>query len=273
MNIRAAPFWVPKQGNSEEEYEDAVWPHERREYHEEARVCLAIADGATESLYARRWAECLVGAVGEGQLSLASLGEGIRSLQAEWQESMAGKALPWYAEEKLRQGAFAAFVVLEILEEPGSRTSSQDSSSVGHLEMSLEEPGSGTRGLWRAAALGDSCLFHIRGEEVLARFPVDHSTGFNSRPRLLGTMPAKGGPDPILHRGGRWAKGDTFYLMTDALASWFLTEIEAGCKPWIELQRFSDGDKEAVFADWIATLRERASIRNDDCTLLNIDIC
>src|SRR5262249_7578934 len=113
MNILAEPFWVPKDGNREEEYEDAVWPQEPREY-EEPCVRFAVAAGAPDSAYAGRWARILVHAVGEGQLSLARLPEGLAPLRADWRQWMAGKSLPWYAEEKARQGAFAALVALEL---------------------------------------------------------------------------------------------------------------------------------------------------------------
>src|SRR6516164_3048978 len=136
MNIVAEPFRVPKRGNREEEYEDAVWPQERQEFRQ-ASVRFAVADGATESSYARQWARLLVDAVGEGGLSPASLPEGLVPMWAKWRQWMSGLALPWYAEEKAAQGAFAALVVLELT----------DSEADG-------EDG----GCWRAAALGDSCL-------------------------------------------------------------------------------------------------------------------
>src|SRR5262249_26384113 len=161
-------------------------------YHEGC-ACVAVADGATESSYARDWARILVRAVGEGRLSPRRfLEDGIDDLRTQWRETLAGKTLPWYAEEKAKQGAFAALVALEL--------NAQESS-------------------WYAAALGDSCLFHIRGDEVMARFPMDNSASFSSRPFLLGSVQVDGESlaDRIGYIQGSWAQGDYFYLMTDAL--------------------------------------------------------
>ncbi|HXG08313.1 MAG TPA: hypothetical protein VNK04_00840, partial [Gemmataceae bacterium] len=83
MNIHAEPFWVPKQGHHEEEYEDAVWPPEPRDY-PAADVHLAIADGATESSYARDWARLLVQAVGQERLQLHPLPDGTDASRTEY---------------------------------------------------------------------------------------------------------------------------------------------------------------------------------------------
>ena len=40
----------------------------------------------------------------------------------------------------------------------------------------------GTVATIRAAALGDTCLFHVRDDTVLAAFPVQHVAGFGSAP-------------------------------------------------------------------------------------------
>jgi hypothetical protein len=252
MNILAEPFWVPKQGNSEEEYEDAVWPPERREY-EGTCARFAVADGATESSYARRWAEVLVHAVGEGRLSPACLPEGIVPLRADWRQWMAGKSLPWYAEEKARRGAFAALVA---------------------LELSAPEAAGGSEGYWQAAAVGDSCLFHMRGEKVLTRFPMNTAAAFNNRPFLLGSVEAEGEclADRISRQGGTWARGDVFYLMTDALACWFLQAIEGGGNPWDVLGDLTHHEGTTPFPEWVASLRRQGLIHNDDCTLLSIHI-
>jgi hypothetical protein len=250
MKIHAEPFWVPKKGNQEKDYEDAVWPQERQEYTDSC-VRFAVADGATESSYARRWADLLVRAVGEGRLSPAFLPEGLAPMRADWRQWMAGLILPWYAEEKVARGAFAALVVLELI---------------------TQESGSGSEGCWHAAALGDSCLFQVRSDDVLARFPMDHSAAFDNRPFLLSSVQTEGEclANRVFHLDGTWAQGDVFYLMTDALAWWFLHKIEAGSRPWDDLRHLTPPDGPNPFPAWIASLRDQSLIRNDDCTLLRI---
>jgi len=61
--------------------------------------------------------------------------------------------------------------------------------------------------------------------------------------------------------------------MTDALAKWCLAEREAGGNPWCELELLlalperSDG-----FTFWIERLREAGRLRNDDVTLLAVEL-
>ena len=307
MKVLAEPFWVQKRGCSPEEYEDAACPLERSEY-EQSCIRVAVADGATESIYARKWAERLVFAVGDGKLSPLSLADGISRLRAGWHEWLhewlSGKTLPWFAEEKARQGSFAALVALELTAEKASEAA---------------------EGRWHAAAVGDSCLFHVRGKEVLVRFPLANPEAFDSRPYLLSSVGADKGHLNEATLSGTWKKGDVFYLMTDALACWFLKHIDAGGSPldiqgdfastngttgrarvtglpvqWRKNHRRSRINRKwhkrygAVvpallpaarvslrapleramepFRAWVDSLRDQGSIRNDDCTLIRVEI-
>jgi hypothetical protein len=55
--------------------------------------------------------------------------------------------------------------------------------------------------------------------------------------------------------------------MTDALACWFLKAYEQGQKPW-KIKRTAPKD----FEKWIVKLREAREIRNDDVTLLRVEL-
>jgi hypothetical protein len=239
---------VCKRGNRDEEYEDAYWPPEATEG-EETPIRVAVADGATESSFAQRWAQLLVQATGEGRLSLQDPRHGLLDLRSEWQQWIVAKELPWYAEAKARQGAFAALVALEL--------------AIGN------ESG----GQWQAAAIGDSCLFHVRAQEVLSCIPVRDSADFDNRPFLLGTVPGDEDllSDRIVVLTGTWLQGDDFYLMSDALACWALKCFET-----------AGADKDALgaiatccqdgFSYWIESLRDKGLMRNDDCTLVRVSI-
>jgi hypothetical protein len=65
-------------------------------------------------------------------------------------------------------------------------------------------------------------------------------------------------------------KDDRFFLMTDALASFFFQEYEKGESPWSLI----DGNitDKSHFTDWIENLRENKQIRNDDVTLIILQI-
>lgn len=251
MNIHVEPFWIEKRGNSPQEYDDARWPTDCKDY-EETCVRIAVADGATESLFAGRWAQQLVDAVGDGCLSPQGLSGGVSRLRAKWREWLAGQTFPWYAEEKARQGAFAALLALEVTAED---------------VRGAAEPS------WCAAAVGDSCLFHIRGDEVLERFPITNVADFDNRPILLASLGAH--DDQVSHvhlRHGTCKTGDAFYLMTDALACWFLKHIDAGGSPKNVQGDFGFPDEPEPFRAWVESLRESASIRNDDCTLIRAQL-
>ena len=63
-------FSVPKRGNQEHENEDAFWPPPCLlwTYNESGFRC-AVADGATTAAFSGEWAQQLVRAFGEGQVS------------------------------------------------------------------------------------------------------------------------------------------------------------------------------------------------------------
>jgi len=60
--------------------------------------------------------------------------------------------------------------------------------------------------------------------------------------------------------------------MTDALACWFMREAEEGRTPWRVLRDLDTSDEIKPFREWVETLRKEGAMRNDDVTLLRIDI-
>lgn len=252
MHVLSRAYWMPKAGNSEAEYEDAFWP--RFLDGETNQFRFAVADGATESSFSGIWARQIVRAFGKGDLDLEVPSSQLAQLQNRWWHIVRQRPLPWYAEEKASKGAFASFLGFLLEEEKD-----QD----GELFRQ-----------WKAVALGDSCLFHIRGEDVLVLFPLDRSELFTNRPLLLPSRQALSGSilEHLCVANGTWMPGDTFYLVTDAIAHWFVRELEAGQKPWPILRDFQAKGPDQPFRDWIADLRTSRAIRNDDVTLLRVDI-
>lgn len=249
MNVLAQAFWLPKAGNTNEEYEDAYWPEQEIDHSTNTFSC-AVADGATETSFSGLWAKMLVRAYCEGELNARKLPESLSTLQSSWLSQVSSNPLPWYAEEKLQSGAFSSLVGLTI-----SKTTSEE-------EIDNK---------WEAIGIGDSCLFQMRDGELIYTFPLDQSDQFNSRPSLISSNPANNSGlfATIFHRTGVWELGDTFYLMTDALACWFLLSTEQNERP-SEILR--DIIVSTQFADWIVELREDNLIRNDDVTLLRVEI-
>jgi hypothetical protein len=243
--VYAKEFYLPKNGSTDAEYEDAFSLGDDG-------LRFAVADGATEASFSGVWAKQLVRAFTNRKLSIPIVIEELRPLQLRWQKIVHRHPLPWYAEEKANSGAFAAFIGLELLQE-------------------ISE--AGARKTWRATAAGDSCLVQVRCDEIIGAFPLADSCSFGNRPNLLSSACAMNGKESelVLHSTGSWGCEDLFFLMTDALACWFFKERERGNKPW-NLLRDLDTQGHVSFRKFIADLRSEGQMKNDDVTLVRIDI-
>jgi hypothetical protein len=269
-------FWLPRQGNTPGEYEDAFAVNE-------ASGRYALADGATEGCFTGLWARLLVqDFVARSDCDTSPWVSSLAAVQKRWDSDVRSRNLDWDADPWVERGASAAFlgIALENLSFPlGDRSKVRASCQ------------------WQAVALGDTCLFHTRDSVLLRAFPLDRSDQFNNRPRLVASrMP----PADICKRQRLWTdgcgqSGDRLWAMTDALAKWCLAEHEAGRNPWPELESLLGSpptpkpllasiDRGAVpvspggpagpiedpFAAWIAGLRNSGRLQNDDVTLLAI---
>jgi hypothetical protein len=244
-------FWVPKKGNTRQEYEDAFAPRHLPANKDKAAFRVAVADGATETSFSGLWARLLVASYATGQLAPECFGSSLRKLQERWRLQVDRKNLPWYAEEKARRGAAAALLGLHI----------------------LEGNGRSDEGSWAAIAVGDCCLIHVRGGNVIERFPLQSAADFTNTPFLLPSrgFGGAGWEDHIKEISGTWFSDDTFYLMSDALAAWFMQTEEDGGAPYEVLRDLGTADCDP-FPNWIENLRAERSIHNDDVTLLRIAV-
>jgi len=249
---------LQKAGNAEEEYEDASCPAENGR-REGAELRFAVADGASEGMLSGAWARilvelhCRLGWTGGSVEQFLETAYGDwRSFTSEYLRGRETRSAPvqWYEEPGFEEGAFSTL-----------------------LGLTLTGRSPGRAGEWAAAAVGDSCLFQVRGSALLAKFPLEQSADFNNRPVLLASNPAHNGQAASVVRrsSGTFESGDVFYLMTDALARWALREDEEGKNPWIVLRDHATRDR-PVFGAWIAALRKDRELRNDDVTLLRIDL-
>jgi hypothetical protein len=247
--IRA--FRLPKAGNSPSDFEDAFWPRKPLDSNS-LPIRLAIADGATEASFSALWARLLVREYGLGHLSPRSLSESVAGIQSRWRRLVGREPLPWYAEEKLRDGAF---------------------SSLLGLTIGREFRGDESEGPWEAFAIGDSCLFQVRDGELIARFPLDQAELFDNRPVLVSTVASRNGrlDEALRVADGQWVNGDVFYLMTDALACWFLRRWELRSNPLFFLNEVqTQADFERLVDEQRADSTDDGArmLKNDDVTLV-----
>jgi len=197
-------FWDSKAGNTSDEYEDAYWAEHLKDDENELFIC-AIADGATSTSYSKLWAQLLVQAYCNRTFDPHQAQNSLTPVQQEWRNQIGSKPLPWFAQEKLRQGAFATI-----------------------LGITLQSDDSHEAGCWQAVAIGDSCLVQIRQGQLLCSFPLAQSFQFDSSPVLLSSNPSSNQQiqESLCTVEGTWQTGDSFLLMTDALACWFISSME-----------------------------------------------
>jgi hypothetical protein len=237
--LRWQTLWLPKRGHAVEEYEDA-------HAGDGGSGRFAVADGAAESSFAGLWARLLVENFVRPATPVPE-NDWLAPLRESWARAVGGRELPWYAETKVQEGAFATFLGLVV--EPGT--------------------GRGGKGRWRAVAVGDSCVFHTGGGRLRRAFPVRRARQFGDAPWLVGSRLTPGGrPVKEMRARGSWRGGDRLWLMTDALAHWFLRQHEARNRPWEALEALVEKpEPPAAFARWVEELRDRHELRNDDITI------
>lgn len=204
---------------------------------------VAIADGASESWQAGPWAQLLVEAFTKEEP--AAWPTWIPRVQSRWKQHVApsSQALPWFVEERAKQGAFATF-----------------------LGVVIDEDG------WQAVAVGDSCLFCVREDQLALAFPLTQSSDFGNTPWLIGSRTSA---DKVPREQAQWLiddrkPGDRLFLMTDALAQWFLRETESGRRPWRDPALTCNAND--AFAERVVRLRAEHGLRNDDTTLVVIGL-
>jgi hypothetical protein len=246
-NVQTQQFILPKEGSSDEECEDAVAVDSRA-------LRFAVADGATEAFDARRWAVRLAEAWVGGERAPLSpeefrpwLAEQGAWLHASWE----GRKLSWYAEEKRRAGSYAAFVGLR-----------------------LEEAREACVMKWRAVALGDACLLHLRGGELLAAMPISNHEAFGSSPPLVPSSEslAASALARLVNAEGEAEPGDTFLLMTDALAAWYFETCARRDPAAVRFDSLLAASENVALAGLVRRERESKRMKDDDVAAVRISV-
>jgi hypothetical protein len=254
-------FSTPKRCSTPSECEDAYWVSPNGNGAgdvTERSLRIVVADGASESLLAGKWARSLSATFGTTPVAVRSRPGFLSAYQtavAEWPIEVAryidereqrGVPIQWFEESGLSKGAFSTIIALDV-----ART-----------------------GPWRATALGDSCVFQVRDERVLFSFPLHDLDDFSNHPPLL---PSRAADVEIVRRNvaicrGDWVPGDSFYVVTDALAAWFLRANSETKRPWEPLRDLGTEDFELDFSSWVDLQRDQGALRDDDTTLVRIDL-
>lgn len=252
MPLDARRFWQPKDEGFADDYEDALAFSGEREI-------AAVADGVAGGMFSGRWAQLLTEAIVENPpdpRDREALVRWLEPLRRTWDLAIDRPSLKWMQRQKLQQagGGYTTLLWLEML--PG-----QPAGDDGRPAESFA---------YRSVALGDCCLFHVRGAEVLRSFPMEKSEDFGLDPPSICSVDRN--RDQMLdfkELEGTCCFGDLLVLATDAIAAWMLRQLEAGNQvPWDEFRQMTEGD----FADWLRSVRAGGEIRYDDSTLLLLKV-
>ena len=237
--IRA--FWAPKAAAHEREWEDAA-------AYDEARQVVAVADGASSSYRAGVWSSRLVEEFLDQPPQLApgliAFHEWVAHVADGFQSaSEAVSETSWYASDASRRGSFATFVGIMLM-----------SGANG--------------GRFVGVQVGDACLFHTRGDQLVTAVPTRDAEGFDSTPDLLGSSAYQEshGAEAGVYCEGIVEPGDVLYLTTDAMGSAMLALAEAGQPIWRAGQDLGP----RRFRTMVHELRTADVLEDDDVTLVRV---
>jgi hypothetical protein len=246
--MQIVPLWTPKSGSEEGEYEDSYAFSVDR---------VAVADGASEGIFCRLWADLLTKHIVHANICLKdfrdfeNFKEWLRRMQDEWREAISEQyrveSLPWYVKDKLRQvGAYSTLLALEFKEGERGRKS------------------------WLALSVGDVCLFKIKFDKLVLSFPLSRSDDFTISPPLISSrFLSSVHKEDVKFAEGELDTGETLIVATDAFSQWFLKMHENGEKPWALLSTISNNE---AFRALMDKLRDAGEMRNDDVTVLMVTI-
>ncbi|MBP1464441.1 hypothetical protein EYB53_001850 [Candidatus Chloroploca sp. M-50] len=237
LDLQIHGFTVPKHGNTDYENQD-MWCYDDYK--------LVVADGSTDGFEARLWAEIL--SKGFIQKLPAETREGVlewvQNLTQIWQDQTVYSGdLSWYIDAAQERGAGAALTGISFAK-------------------------IGTTWNWKALAVGDTCLFLLRKNQLCCSFPITSSHEFNRTPDLLDTNIARNQelqPNAIKTTQDEVQNGDIFIFATDALAKTLLQAYEKKVMLWDQLLSIANQD---VFQEYIDDLRQENQLDNDDTTLV-----
>lgn len=256
MKLVWKSFSICKDGNREDENEDAVYPQlvNGTSLNADHFGC-AMADGATTSSFSRLWANLLVQETSRVQHVQQDFSNVLTSARSIWQNELSHKDLPWPAAIKVRQGSFSTLLFFQIWKKQNLFLSSNGSSERA----------------WTAGAVGDTCLFQVTKGRFSLSFPLDHAAQFSNTTDLISTnLSYQKGGTPQKSISGTWQKGDHFLIASDALSAWIINGIEKNTIGWPAI---SENLTSLVrYQTWIRSLRRQSAIKNDDTTLISLSV-
>jgi hypothetical protein len=250
MQIQMVTFSEPKEGNAPGEWQDGACGGVAADGR---RARFVVLDGATTAYDPVRWVDQLVRSFAGNDGPRLEPGA-MRAWFAEMQDRWAADVRDFDSIIEQRKftevGSFATLLGFEI------------------------EGLDGPEPCWRAVALGDTVLFHVRAGRLIAVFPRLGPDDFGTLPDGVHTAPASLDrmTECLLTGGGMLQAGDFLVAATDAMAQWILRAIQRDqAKVWDTLTTLAHPD---VFARLVQDQRREQDsakrMKNDDVTLMRL---
>ena len=245
LKLTAKSFRTHKEAESLDNCQDACARND-----EKGRY--ALADGATRSFFPKEWAVLLVKHFCESaDLSL---------VKTDWRDWIGPIQQKWYeqVEEKVSERN------LFYLTNSFNTKESAVSTFIG-IEFNKDN------GVWEAMIVGDSCLFH-KSDSGFKSYLMENSADFTNHPEVFASFAKDNHFEPSFE-SGRANPGDTFILVTDALAKWIVEHKEVG-ELDATLNTLKAVKTKEQFYQFVHEARHDEVIRlvNDDVTLILISV-
>ena len=250
MQIQMVTFSEPKAGNAPGEWQDGAAGGVVGDGSGTGRFI--VVDGATQAYDPLRWVDQLVTSFVSGGPALepAAMRGWFAAMQDQWAADV--RAFDSIIEQRkfAEVGSFATLLGFEI--------------------AGLDGP----HPCWRAVALGDTVLFHVRAGRLIATFPPLGPDDFGTRPDGVHTQ--RSSLDRMAGRllvgSGRLAADDFLFAATDAMAQWILRAVRREEELlWETLGQLAHPD---VFARLVEDQRREQDsakrMKNDDVTLMRL---
>lgn len=246
IELRVKSFITHKESESSTDCEDAYAENDSLGRY-------AIADGTSQSFFPKQWAELLVNHFCETTaLSLD---------QKNWEEWLVPIQQEWYYQVEKRVNKLKQFHLT-------NRFDAGESAASTFIGLEVDR----AKKEWKALIIGDSCLFHIGGSQLLKSYPIENFKSFTELTEAFASFAGDNHIAPEIV-GDKANPGDVLILATDALAKWIMEYKETGKleDALTQLNRIETDKQFCQFVD-CARLAEDIPLEDDDVTLMMISV-